>query len=163
MSYSSNDFFSTASSQIISVKEEFKKELSLEYDDYQKPLEKDNLMGLARLILNLLFLEPGTYPNSPEMGINIQKYQFELMTKDFEGTLQSKITEQIDTYISSSSIRQILVKTLVKDSKKTIGIGFRVALPNNKISESDENDESQFFITVSQLPDTRELVSQIII
>ena len=51
---------------------EFEKaELKLEINAFDNPTRLNDLKAWSQLLLNLLFLRPGTYPSQPEMGIDI--------------------------------------------------------------------------------------------
>ena len=59
-----------------------KSELYFDINGFNIPKTDEDLYSLGKKIENLLLLRPGTYPNSPLMGINIEKYAFELITDE---------------------------------------------------------------------------------
>ena len=121
--------------------EELKKELSLDFDNFNQPAIKEDNLALAQLILNLLIMQPGTYPDTPEMGIDIASYLFEFLNTDTITKIQNKIEEQIDLYIPSNNIQKILV---MKNNNKYTGkteliIGFSLANITDKGTLATKN------------------------
>ena len=114
--------------------EELRQELFLDFDNFNQPKVKEGNMALAQLILNLLLTEPGTYPDTPELGINIASYQFEFLNSETITKIQNKITEQINLYIPSNNIDKVLV---MKNNNRLTGkieliIGFSVLNVNDQ-------------------------------
>lgn len=122
--------------------EELRDELILGFNNFKEPDTKENYMALAQKILNLLLLEPGTYPDSPEMGINISKYQFELLTPDILSSIQNDINTQVNRYIPSNNIQKIAV--FQNNNSKTnaieLIIGFAIGSVNTSSGEFEINN-----------------------
>ena len=79
-----------------------------EYTDFQlkqgeygvaAEYEDDDAIILA--IRNLLLSRPGNFPFNPSMGINIKKYQFELLDDETLAEISGEINRQIAQYIPS--------------------------------------------------------------
>ena len=70
-----------------------KVEPSLEINSFDKPKELSGVTAWSQLILNLLFLKPGTYPSMPEMGIGIETYQYDYLDETIT-ELQAAIINQ---------------------------------------------------------------------
>ena len=45
-------------------------------NSFNKPDEKTGGSALINLVTNLLFMKKGTYPMEPDMGCELQKYEF---------------------------------------------------------------------------------------
>ena len=75
--------------------EELRNELFLDFDNFNQPKIKKDNYALAQLILNLLLTEPGTYPDTPELGINIAQYQFEFLNSRI-GDLNDHLDEIVE-------------------------------------------------------------------
>lgn len=88
--------------------EELKDELTFNFSDFNKPEVKQDLYALSRKILNLLLIEPGTYPDTPDLGIDIAKYQFDLLTDETLLKIQGEISRQVEKYIPTSNIQRII-------------------------------------------------------
>lgn len=111
-----------------SVLESMKDELELKFNDFNEPAIKKGLFATAQLIHNLCFLIPGTYPDTPEMGINIKQYQFEYLTETDLQRIREKIVDQIKTYLPDSNVGEIVTKVVTdpKSQLKSLGIGFAI-------------------------------------
>ena len=75
-----------------------KTELSLEINSFDKPRERKDVSAWSQLMLNLIFLQPGTYPSMPEMGVGIENFQYEFLDEAL-AELSAKITQQHQTYL----------------------------------------------------------------
>lgn len=75
-----------------------KTELSLQINAFDKPAEYNEVKAWSQLMLNLIFLRPGTYPSMPEMGVGIDEYQYDFLESAVE-ELSSKITSQAQMYL----------------------------------------------------------------
>jgi hypothetical protein len=139
-----DDFFRKEKTQESDIAEELKYELELEYDNFNQPAYKKGLYALAQLIHNLCFIVPGTYPTSPEMGINIKQYEFEILTDDELRRIQQHVQEQIDVYIPNSYISQVVCRTYTDPTSQltNLGLGFALA--------SDPSVIQNFFIFFSR-------------
>lgn len=106
-------------------------ERTFDLSDYKNSLKYyENTEAMARVILNLLYLKPGNYPNSPEMGINIKQYQFEFLDNSTISEIEANINEQIQTYLADSIIGYVEIKKLTTEEetiKRTIIIAITVS------------------------------------
>ena len=78
--------------------ESSKIETSLQINSFDKPDELTGVKAWSQLMLNLIFLKPGTYPTQPEMGVGIENFQYEFL-EEAVAELSAKITEQHQTYL----------------------------------------------------------------
>ena len=160
-SYSMGAYFDDSIAIPNRIAEETKKECLWEYDNFRQPATVDNLQGIATMVHSLLFLEPGTYPDCPSMGIGIQNYQFDLLTEDLMSNLRNKIYEQLALYMPTIYIKNIIIKKFENDSlRKVLGIGFEIGTISYK--QSTEDAEKQFFLAIQEQPDSRKLLTRII-
>lgn len=154
--YGLGNYFNENISLIEPKSEELKEECLWEFNNFRQPSTVNNLQSIATMIKSLLFLEKGTYPDCPEMGVGIQNYLFDSLDDAKISEIYSEINDQITKYLPTIYIQNIIVKNFNNDSlRKTIGIGFEV-------SSSADKGTDQFFLTLQELPDSREIVSQII-
>ena len=122
-----DDFKSTNQYSKEFYPEELKDELTFNFNDFNEPQVEEKIHALSRLVLNLLLTVPGTYPDTPNMGINIAQYQFEFLDKTTKKKIQRHIKEQIDTYIPNNNIEKIIVDQLDSNSNILI-VGFSIVL-----------------------------------
>ena len=155
--YDLGHYFNENVSLVFPKSDELKKEFLLEYDNFKKPATVEDLQTIATMIHTLLFLVPGTYPDCPDMGIGIQDYMFEVLDDKILTKIRTKIDEQVTKYLPTVYIHNIIVKKFDNDNlRKTIGIGFEVG--NIGSSKGTE----QFFLTLQEQADSREIISRII-
>jgi len=69
----------------------------LAIDNFQEPLKLSGKYAWCELIQHLLFLRKGTYPSDPNMGIELQKYDYNFIDTAIS-KLQDEINDQIRTY-----------------------------------------------------------------
>jgi phage baseplate assembly protein W len=124
-----DDFFRKEKINEVFKDEELKNELELEFDNFKKPSFKKDLRALAQLILNLCLTVPGTYPDTPEMGVNIKQYEFELLHDDELMKIQEHILEQVERFVPTTHIAQVAVRVFTDPNSqmKNLGIGFGLA------------------------------------
>ena len=78
--------------------ESSKAETSLQINSFDKPEKLTDVSAWSQLMLNLIFLKPGSYPSIPEMGVGIEDYQYDFLDEAIS-ELSSKITTQQQTYL----------------------------------------------------------------
>lgn len=90
--------------------ESSKKELSLGIDNFNKPGTVSGKDAWVRLATYLLFMRKGSYPSAPEMGIDIQSYDFAFMD-DAIDSLKNSIRDQISTYYPDIPLQSVTVES----------------------------------------------------
>lgn len=91
-----------------------KKELGLNTNVFGKAVEYKGKEAWFQLILNLLFLRPGTYPSIPTMGIGIQDYEYEFID-DIKDNLQINIQDQVKAFLPDVPLDSIDIQTVDYD------------------------------------------------
>lgn len=86
-----------------------KKELALSIDSFDQPSELSGPSAWAELIANLMFMTPGTIPTDPEMGIDIQQYDFGFID-DVQDTMRQSIMTQVQKYYSDIPLSDVVVE-----------------------------------------------------
>jgi len=132
----------------------FKDELLLTKDDFNQPKTIKNLEALAQTIQNLMFIEKGTFPNQPLMGIGIENYEFEFIDSITLMDLQDNINNQIKTYIPTDEYISCKVSTITNSEKKN------VVFINFTVKESKTGDSSFIIAFVKY---SKKVLSKIII
>ena len=79
-------------------RESDKTELLLSINSFDNPTQLTDVKAWAQLMTNLIFLEPGTYPSMPAMGVGIESYQYDFMDEAFP-ELNAAIINQQQTYL----------------------------------------------------------------
>lgn len=83
----------------------FRKELILDSDPLGRPIEREGLEALAQTVQNIILIEPGTYPNQPDLGVGISRYMFEILDDATINDIQDRINEQVEMFIPHPSIK----------------------------------------------------------
>lgn len=96
-----------------------KTELVLGINSFNKPAEKSGPDAWCNLITTLLFMKKGTYPTDPDMGCEIQQYEFEFID-DVIDKIEESITEQCRKYLSDIPLESVTVTKDTSDSGKPI-------------------------------------------
>lgn len=103
--------------------ESSKKETSLEIDSFDKPCEYSDVAAWSQLLLNLIFLKPGTYPSLPEMGVGIEDYQYEFLDEVIDA-LSSKINEQRTIYLPDVPLAGLQISKMEQNGDPILIIQF---------------------------------------
>lgn len=111
--------------------ESSKKELVLGVNVLNKPGERIGPTAWAQLILQLIFLKPGTYPSQPAMGVGIQDYDYEFVEVAVE-KLNSVIPAQVAMYLSDIPVDGIIVSTFEYEGRQIMMIQINL-IDNNAI------------------------------
>lgn len=86
-----------------------KKELVLGINSFEKPAESAGASAWATLITNLMFMTPGSMPTDPDMGCNIQQYEFTFID-DKKDEIQQKIIDQVIRYFPDIPLENVYVR-----------------------------------------------------
>lgn len=92
-----------------SVLESNKKELQLSINSFDNPTELTGIKAWSQLMLQLIFMEPGTYPSLPDMGVGIESYQYDFMD-DILSQLSAKIIQQQRDYLSDIPLTAVTIE-----------------------------------------------------
>lgn len=93
-----------------------KKELGLSTNVFNKQTEYQGKTAWFQLILNLIFLRPGTYPSIPNMGVGIQDYEYEYID-DVKDNIRTKIEEQINLFLPDVPLASVDVNSVNYEGK----------------------------------------------
>ena len=89
--------------------ESMKKELLLDVNSFNLPAYKEGVNAKARLFINLLFLKKGTYPSTPDMGVDIKSYQFDFLNEVIP-KLTVDIQKQVEVYLPELTLDEIKIQ-----------------------------------------------------
>lgn len=125
-----------------------KKELGLGTNVFNKNVEYQGKTAWFQLILNLIFLRPGTYPSIPSMGVGIQDYDYEFID-DAKDNIRNAIESQVKTYLPDVPFvgaevesvdyegRTIMLITITLNDDGTIVAGAVASEVTNKLIDFD--------------------------
>jgi len=114
------------------IVDERKTELKFALNNFNQPDTVTELPGVAQKFLNLLLTKPGTYPDHPDLGVDIEQYQFDFLDEKTCTKIEDRIRKQVDTYMPDSGISMIIVRpqTDPATNRNTI-LGIAVSITNN--------------------------------
>lgn len=93
-----------------------KKELGLSTNVFNKATEYQGKTAWFQLILNLIFLRPGTYPSIPNMGVGLQDYEYEYID-DVKDNIRNKIEEQVNLFLPDVPLASVEVTSVEYEGK----------------------------------------------
>lgn len=96
-----------------------KKELSFGLNSFNQPQEYSGVNAWARQIMQLLIMRKGTYPSDPNMGGDMDKHNFETLTK-FQITILNDFKSQIATYLPDIPVADITLQDYMDDTRKYV-------------------------------------------
>lgn len=96
-----------------------KKELGLSTNVFNKATEYQGKTAWFQLILNLIFLRPGTYPSIPNMGVGIQDYDYEYID-DVKDNIRNKIEEQVSLFLPDVPLASVEVTSVEYEGKSIL-------------------------------------------
>lgn len=94
------------------IKEAERVEFKLEINDFNNAGTEVGALATARLILNLILLEPYTYPNHPLMGVGISNYLSDRVTQSNIDAITTNINMQMSTYLPKVVLTNLIVEVL---------------------------------------------------
>lgn len=128
--------------------ESSKKELQLSVNSFDNPTELTDVKAWSQLVLQLIFLDPGTFPSYPEMGVGIRNYEFEFMD-DVMSELSAKILNQKNLYLKDLPLSAVTInKTTIKgEAILLIQLTFTVSGQNaNSVIAINASPSSRHFL-----------------
>lgn len=96
-----------------------KVEVVLGIDNFNKPAEATGAKAWGNLIAELVFMTPGTMPTDPEMGCDIQKYEFSFID-DVRDEIEQLITDQVHTYYPDIPFDSLSISHEVLENGNTV-------------------------------------------
>ena len=103
--------------------ESSKTELTLGINSFDNPKELNDVAAWSQLMLNLIFLRPGTYPSMPQMGVGIESYQYEFIDEAID-ELSAAITTQQQNFLPDIPLAGTKVYKIDSDGQPVLVIQF---------------------------------------
>lgn len=75
------------------------RDYELSINEFNKNIEHTDASAIVLAIRTLLLSKPGNFPFNPSMGINIKKYQFDLLDETTIADIKGELNDQISKYI----------------------------------------------------------------
>lgn len=87
-----------------------KKEVIIGINSFDQPSEVSEIDAWVKIISRLLFMKKGTYPTDPEMGCELQKFEF-AFTDKASIEMAEIIRDQCQTYLPDIPLTNINIGT----------------------------------------------------
>jgi len=102
------------------------RDCSFNRDDYLSTKEYTGTNALVLGVRNLLLSRPGNFPFNPTLGINIEKYKFELLDEKTISNIKTELESQIIQFMPSIDLVSVNVsKVTDKNGKNYLGISIQ--------------------------------------
>lgn len=107
----------------------------LEPGEYNKVQEYTDANAIILAIRNLILSAPGNYPFNPSMGLDIRKYQFDLLDDQTVSDIQTELNRQIAKYIPElMNVDAEVRKVKDENGKDYLGISVQSDLNGDEIT-----------------------------
>jgi phage baseplate assembly protein W len=109
---------------------------------YGRAAEYTDTSAFVLAIRNILLSRKGNYPFNPSFGMNIQKYQFDLLDDIQLNEIRSELNQHIARYMPAFQDVQIDVRKITNldgvdaDNKEMIGISVISKVNNQSLASS---------------------------
>lgn len=132
--------------------EEFKKDITLNINNFKKLSYLYDREALARMLQNIIVTKKGTYPNNPDFGVGIENYMFELADGKTMSEMMTNINEQIARWISKNEDIDIQVdgQYLKSNNNQYVNLVLYFSVTRNpslNIIGEDNSDIFTLFLT----------------
>lgn len=116
----------------MAFKEYQKKELGIGLNPFNRPVEYTGPKAWTRLLTQILFTRPGTYPTDPELGVGIQDYRYTFFN-EVKGEIEAKINNQIQRYLPDIPIGTVSVEEEEINGKHILVLQFEMQVSENDL------------------------------
>ena len=95
------------------------KDFTLSQSDYDSTAEYTDNDALILAIRNILQSRPGNFPFNPSIGMDIEKYKFDLLDDQTISNIQAELNRQIAEYMPDLQNIRVSVKAITGDDGNT--------------------------------------------
>lgn len=141
----------------------YKSEIFLDEDGLYNQVYRKNLNSIAQIIQNILLIEPGTYPNEPNLGVGIENYLFEQASSEVRQELNKKITKQIENYAPISGGKVDVIVEIGGTFNKILYISVLISSDDdyNVVKDLKSRTEIRYLFGLDN--NTKSMVTKIIV
>ena len=121
------------------------RDYSFNHGNFSKAEEVTDASAVVLAIKNIILSRPGNFPFTPSLGIDIEKYAFELGDEKTLEQIKSDISEQIGRFLPS--LENVYVNViLVDDTNDNLPKGRKILGISVRSSLNDESVEANFLL-----------------
>lgn len=96
-------------------------DVTFKLDNYMAPQKLTGADAWVHTIINLLFIEKGTYSDTPNLGINLKSLKY-LDADSLVNYLQNELKEQCNLYLPNIPLNDILIGLKTRANGEIIAI-----------------------------------------
>lgn len=112
-------------------------DFQFESDVYGKAKEYDGDNAIILAIRNILLSRPGNFPFNPDIGMDIQKYQFDMLDEETLDSIKKELRKQIALYIPDiGNVDVNVVKVEDNDGLPYLGISIGTNLSGENLTSN---------------------------
>lgn len=117
------------------ISQTLRQEITFDLGNFNTLDTKDDVYGLVRVIENLLFMKPGTFPDAPNMGIHMEQYMHNILNIETIENIKTNIQQQSNDYIGNNVITEIEIRQYPGNTKNknVLGIGMKIGKINKPV------------------------------
>jgi phage baseplate assembly protein W len=118
------------------------RDVTFNYGEYGRAAEYVDSNAVILAIRNILLSKPGNFPFTPEFGMNIAKYQFDILDETQVNIINNELQRHISQYLPSMLDVQTDVRIvpagerLEADSLDTLGIYVSARINQDRIESN---------------------------
>lgn len=116
----------------MSYNEYQKKEIGWGLNAFNRPVEYSGITAWVRLITQILFTRPGTYPTAPALGVGLQDYRYRFLD-DVKVELEEKINYQVRVFLPGLPIGSVQVSSESVNGTEILILQFEFRLSDNNL------------------------------
>ena len=104
-------------------------------DSFNQTNTYTGLTALAKQILNLITMEPGTIPSCPKMGLGISLYKMEFNSINTHQEIKDNLMFQLDNYLPEyrALVKEILVEKIPTEQLNGSNNGVYIGIITSQI------------------------------
>lgn len=120
------------------------KDYELSANQFGSNIEYTDASAIVLAIRTILLSKPGNFPFNPSLGVNIKKYQFDLLDDNTLADIKGELTDQISKYIPG--IDGVKIDVLAKEENRhnylciAISVDFQGEIVETNFLISKENE-----------------------
>jgi phage baseplate assembly protein W len=118
------------------------RDFTLDQGPYGRALEYTDSAAIILAVRNILLTRRGNFPFNPNFGMNVEKYQFDLLDDVQVGEIRAELSQQIARYLPSLQNVSVDVRIVDEvegvdsDGRRMVGISVSSKVGDRSITSS---------------------------
>ena len=110
------------------------KDWTFDMSNYGKLEEYYDNNAIVLAIRNIILSKPGNFPETPSLGMNIEKYQFDFLDDQTITNIKNELSYQISKYIPSLTGVSIFIDRIDEDNTSYLCISVQASSDGNNLT-----------------------------